>query len=185
LILSKAESKLKHLLSYVQSNRKELERFAKFMVVGAIGAVVDFGTFNFLIEVVAWSPALSGTISFVLAVCSNFIWNRYWTYPDSRSKPVLRQFVQFFFVNALGIAIRLPIVSFLPDPFSRVAERGLGLEAELARSLGNNVALALAVVIVMFWNFFVNRFWTYRDVGDWGQGQPISGAESAAVREGN
>ena len=181
----KAENKLNRLLSYVQSNRKELERFAKFMVVGAIGAVVDFGTFNLLIEVVAWSPALSGTISFVLAVFSNFVWNRYWTYPDSRSKPVLRQFVQFFFVNALGIAIRLPIISFMPDPLGRLVERWLGLEAELARSLGNNVALAIAVVIVMFWNFFVNRFWTYRDVGSWGEARPVIGAESTAVREGN
>ncbi len=176
---------MNRLLSYGQSNRKELERFAKFMVVGAIGAVVDFGTFNLLIEVLAWSPALAGTVSFVLAVCSNFIWNRYWTYPDSRSKPVLRQFVQFFFVNALGIAIRLPIVSFVPDPLGQLAESGLGLDADLARSLGNNLALALAVIIVMFWNFFVNRFWTYRDVGKWGQGQPISGTESVVVREGH
>jgi putative flippase GtrA len=29
---------------------------------------------------------------------------------------------------------------------------------------GKNLALALAVGIVMFWNFFVNRYWTYSDV---------------------
>ena len=34
--------------------------------------------------------------------------------------------------------------------------------------MGNNIALAVAVIIVMFWNFFVNRFWTYSDVGGWG-----------------
>jgi putative flippase GtrA len=28
----------------------------------------------------------------------------------------------------------------------------------------DNITLALAIVIVMFWNFFVNRYWTYRDV---------------------
>ena len=31
--------------------------------------------------------------------------------------------------------------------------------------LGHNLALAFAVVFVMFWNFFVNRYWTYNDVG--------------------
>jgi putative flippase GtrA len=30
--------------------------------------------------------------------------------------------------------------------------------------LGHNFSLALAVIIVMMWNFFVNRFWTYGDV---------------------
>jgi putative flippase GtrA len=30
--------------------------------------------------------------------------------------------------------------------------------------LGHNFSLAIAVVVVMMWNFFVNRFWTYSDV---------------------
>jgi putative flippase GtrA len=33
-----------------------------------------------------------------------------------------------------------------------------------ARFLGNNLALAVGVLVVMFWNFFVNRFWTYGDI---------------------
>jgi putative flippase GtrA len=34
----------------------------------------------------------------------------------------------------------------------------------LADRIGKNMALILAVVVVMFWNFFVNRYWTYNDV---------------------
>jgi len=30
--------------------------------------------------------------------------------------------------------------------------------------ISDNLTLAIAVVIVMFWNFFVNRYWTYSDV---------------------
>ena len=30
--------------------------------------------------------------------------------------------------------------------------------------LGENAALAVSVVVVMFWNFFANRYWTYNDV---------------------
>jgi hypothetical protein len=30
--------------------------------------------------------------------------------------------------------------------------------------LGHNFALAVAVLVVMMWNFFANRFWTYNDV---------------------
>ena len=138
------------------------------MVVGVIGAVVDFGTYNLLNEMVGLKPELSGTISFVLAICSNFVWNRYWTYPDSRSKPITHQFVQFFIVNVLGIVIRLPIIALTRNPFGEVVEDLFSLKTATAQTLGNNVALAVAVIIVMFWNFFVNRFWTYSDVGDWG-----------------
>jgi putative flippase GtrA len=161
----------------MQINRKELERFLKFMVVGAIGAVVDFGTFNILNELVKMPPEVSGTISFVTAICSNFAWNRFWTYPDSRSKPIRHQFVQFFIVNALGIVIRLPIIALTRRPFGHLVRRLMALETETARALGNNLALALAVVIVMFWNFFVNRFWTYSDVGGWGEIQPARRTE--------
>jgi putative flippase GtrA len=157
------------LFKFVRSNRKELVRFAKFMVVGIVGAIVDFGTYNLLNEGFNFPPEASGTISFALAICSNFVWNRYWTYPDSRTKPILFQFIQFFVVNALGIVIRLPIISLTRRPFSSFIQDLLTLESEAARALGNNLALAVAVGIVLFWNFFVNRFWTYSDVGGWGQ----------------
>lgn len=159
---------LNSVLNYVRNNRTEVERFVKFMVVGVIGAVVDFGSYNLMIELLGLPPEVAGTISFVLAICSNFVWNRFWTYPDSRSKPIAQQFVQFFVVNALGIIIRLPIIALTKGPFGQLAERLLALEPETAKTLGNNVALAVAVIIVMFWNFFINRFWTYSDVGGWG-----------------
>ena len=103
-------------------------------------------------------------ISFTAAVISNFLWNRYWTYPDSRSRPIPRQLVMFFLVNVAGLVIRLPILHFLELPI-----RGLFTRLDLAIPftplfLGKNVTLAIAVCIVMLWNFFVNRYWTYNDV---------------------
>lgn len=160
------------LLSFYQTNRKELGRFAKFMVVGVIGAVVDFGFYNLLNEIVGLPPEVSGTASFILAICSNFLWNRYWTYPDSRTKPIFFQFFQFFIVNVLGIVIRVPIIALTRAPYARLVEQLLGVDAATAKTLGNNLALALAVFIVLFWNFFVNRFWTYADVGSWGEAIP-------------
>jgi putative flippase GtrA len=158
-----------------------MERFAKFMVVGIIGAAVDFGTYNLLIEFANLPPEAAGTISFVLAICSNFTWNRYWTYPDSRSKPIARQFVQFFVVNALGIAIRLPIIALTRTLFATVLDSLFSLDPATAETLGNNLALAVAVVIVMFWNFAVNRFWTYSDVGGWGQPNAPSEASGSTA----
>ncbi|MEE8119971.1 MAG: GtrA family protein, partial [Anaerolineales bacterium] len=57
--------------------RREIKRFLKFSVVGIIGAVVDFGSFNLLANVFGVASIVSSVISFSAAVTSNFIWNRY------------------------------------------------------------------------------------------------------------
>ncbi|MDD2695049.1 MAG: GtrA family protein [Anaerolineales bacterium] len=148
------------------SNPQERGRFLRFAVVGAIGAVIDFGAFNLLVSFAHLDPILASIASFTAAVVSNFIWNRYWTYPDSRSKPVARQLVEFAVISVLGLAIRTPLFAVLEKPLPRLFT-ALPLPAGLpvdAQFLGHNTALAITVVVVMFWNFFVNRYWTYGDV---------------------
>jgi putative flippase GtrA len=146
------------------NNVKERERFLKFAVVGVIGAVIDFGVMNLLTQVAGMSLVLAGTISFVCAVISNFIWNRYWTYPDSRSRPIGRQLIMFFAVNIAGVAIRIPILHFVEPPLINLFENMYLSSPFSSEFLAKNLTLALAVGIVMLWNFFVNRYWTYNDV---------------------
>jgi len=146
------------------NNVKERERFLKFAVVGVIGAVIDFGVMNLLTQAAGMSLVAAGTISFVCAVISNFIWNRYWTYPDSRSRPIGRQLIMFFAVNIAGVAIRIPILHFVEPPLINLFEN-IHLSGPFSSEfLAKNLTLALAVGIVMLWNFFVNRYWTYNDV---------------------
>jgi len=166
------------LLRFVRSN-PEFQRFWKFAVVGAIGAVIDSGTFNGLLalgwlrgtrlvlpaRLIVTEVGIAGAIAFTLAVISNFIWNRYWTYPDSRSKPVIVQLATFFIVNVAGLLIRIPILEIASEPLGRLMGMlAPSLGEATAIWLGKNSAWAIAVVIVMLWNFFVNRYWTYNDV---------------------
>jgi putative flippase GtrA len=145
------------------TNPQERTRFLKFMAVGVIGAVIDFGIMNLFSKLFGMLLVWAGTISFICAILSNFIWNRYWTYPDSRSRPLSRQLVMFFAVNLAGLAIRLPILHFLEPPM-RSLFVGLSLNIFTPVFLGKNFTLAVAVAVVMLWNFFVNRYWTYNDV---------------------
>jgi putative flippase GtrA len=146
-------------------NQQERARFLRFAVVGIIGAVVDFGIANLLVRGFRSSLVLAGTVSFICAILSNFTFNRYWTYPDSRSKPLFSQLVQFALVSVAGLVIRVPILYFLEPLIHRGLEYlPLGLPILMIDFLSDNITLAIAVVIVMFWNFFVNRYWTYNDV---------------------
>lgn len=147
-------------------SKKERKRFLKFVVVGVIGAVIDFGMMNLLTQVFQMSLVTAGTISFISAIISNFIWNRYWTYPESRSRSIAKQLSMFFAVNIAGLVIRLPILYFLEPPmhpFFHNLEWNLPFDPDF---LAKNFTLAFAVGVVMLWNFFVNRYWTYNDVDD-------------------
>jgi putative flippase GtrA len=165
------------------SKSKEVERFLKFAFVGALGAVIDAGTL-FMLQATVLAPVepnkdmkvvVASTIAFIIAVISNFTWNRYWTYPDSRSRPIRRQLAQFTFISVVGWvgrtiwistsyhwlgAVFMPI--FLPE--IQLLRPGYIPSESAEAKLGTMVAWFIGVVIVMVWNFLANRYWTYNDV---------------------
>ena len=151
-------------MSLVQDSSERM-RFLRFAMVGVIGAIVDFGTFNLLVGLTHMGAVWASVISFTAAVISNFLWNRFWTYPDSRSKAVTRQVTQFIIVSLIGLSIRTPIFALgeklLVDTFDRITQKGFFLSSTF---LGHNTALAVSILVVMMWNFFANRYWTYNDV---------------------
>ena len=151
------------MLEFVHDPR-ERSRFLKFAVVGVIGAVIDFGVMNTLVGFNLPFTA-AGTISFIAAVISNFLWNRYWTYPDSRGKHVVGQMVQFFAVNTAGLAIRYPILHYV-EPLLDKFFIEIPNIASYHEVLSHNITLAFAVGVVMMWNFLANRFWTYSDINE-------------------
>ena len=155
---------------------KEVERFTKFAMVGTLGAVVDFGVLNILLltiltPTIQINVAIATTCAFAAAVLSNFVWNRLWTYPDSRTRSVRRQLALFASVSLVGWLARTVWIT--------VSYAGLGaivvgllhsvspdtvITLETQKALGANVAQLIGVFVVMIWNFFVNRYWTYNDV---------------------
>lgn len=164
---------------------KEVERFIKFAMVGTIGFVVDFGTLNILLATLlppvdsagnslTTNVALATTVAFIAAITSNFIWNRLWTYPDSRSRSIFRQMAQFATVSVIGWLARTLWITLAYQPVGNavypiVQSLEIPLYASLpdvdaAARLGANITQFIGVFVVMIWNFFANRYWTYNDV---------------------
>jgi len=157
------------LLALARNNSEELIRFLKFAIVGTIGTVVDYSVLNALIQLAGFQKAWANTCSFTAAVISNFIWNRLWTFPESRRRPFPSQLGQFALVSIIGLGINQAIFLSL-DRFVLGEAGALATPvASLAGTLGithftlaYNLAKAIATVIVLFWNFGGNRMWTYR-----------------------
>jgi putative flippase GtrA len=133
---------------------KEFVRFLKFATVGVIGMVVDLTVLNVMHKVFGLPLLVANAISFTTAVISNFTWNRFWTFPESRARPIAPQLGQFALVNVAGLIINTVILwlafkvtqQIVPDPWDY------------------NLAKIFAIGVVLFWNYFVNRAWTYKGI---------------------
>ncbi len=158
------------------SKAKEVERFLKFATIGVMGAIVDFGTLNLLHATLlppenTLNVGLSATLAFIAAILNNFLWNRFWTYPDSRSRSIRRQLTQFFIVSTVGWVARTIWITATYASMGVLIVSIIQLinpdyvATELATNqLGANFSQLIAVFVVMIWNFFANRYWTYNDV---------------------
>ncbi|MCS6909378.1 MAG: GtrA family protein [Anaerolineales bacterium] len=161
----------------------ERKRFIKFLIVGTMGFMVDFGTFNLLhamnvgeqiahrllpIPYLLTHPeVIEQATSFCAAVLNNFLWNYGWIYPEARQSNQAKKLTKFFIVSVAGLLIGVPVFTLaLSVTRPLVAATALsGLQSLLPNlNLAGNLALVCRVAVLLFWNFFVNRFWTYRDV---------------------
>jgi len=161
----------KKFIALARTKRREIVRFLKFCVVGVVGALIDFGLLNLLVQLAGLPKVIANACSFTVAVISNFTWNRLWVYPETRGEPLRKQFAQFALVNVAGLAINTAI--FYASDRWLLGEAGLlaGPAGALARTIGMahfdlayNGAKAIATGVVLFWNFIVNRLWTFRHV---------------------
>lgn len=159
---------------------RTVEQFLKFSVVGAIGFIVDFGTV-FILQATILPPVneinviIATAVAFTLAIISNFTWNRYWTYPKSRTSSARGQLVQFTIISVIGGVVRtrwiafayLPLGALLMPaalPLIEAFRPGYTPSPVAEAKLGTMVAQFIGVIVVLFWNFFANRVWTYRHV---------------------
>ena len=110
-------------------------------------------------------------IAFVVAATNNFIWNRLWVYPESRKHSIWKHFPTFLIVNAVGLIINELILFLFELPIQNIVGSAV---------IGLNITKAIAAVIVMIWNFLVNRLVTFRDI-KWQKRGPVVNEEDEQV----
>ena len=139
----------------VQNNLHEFKYFLKFIVVGTTGAIVDLGTL-FLLNQFVWSQAdvwesmkyVAITIAFCAAVVNNYTWNILWTYNhQDHSDQHNVTLSKFTLVSVMGLLLNWIIIFVVHDVVG-------------FRLLIGKLA---AMGVVMFWNFILNRIWTFKD----------------------
>lgn len=136
-----------------------IRQLVKFGLVGAIGSVVDFSVLIILKEQLLLNLYVANTFSFTAAVASNFLWNSIWTFRGSFRGRKRHRFIPFLLVSIIGLGINQGILY--------LAHESTGLDSY---QYGYIVAKVAATVVVMIWNFFANKYWTFREQWYWGDG---------------
>ena len=120
------------------------EQLGKFAVVGAVGYVINLAVYRTLLHAGLHFLA-AATVSFLVAVTSNYTWNRIWTFRDQRGHIGI-QGMRFFVVSVASLGANLAILYLLVD----------------AAGIGKFAANAVAIVLVMPLNFLGNKLWSFR-----------------------
>ena len=120
------------------------QQLGKFCVVGAVGYLINLAVYDALLHA-GQHYLVAATCSFLVAVTSNYIWNRLWTFRELRGHVGI-QGMRFFVVSLAALAANLVVLHLL------VADGGL---AKLP-------AQAIAIVVVTPLNFVGNKLWSFR-----------------------
>jgi len=119
-------------------------QLGKFCTVGAIGYAINLAVYSVLVHVAEIHYLAAATCSFLVAVTSNYTWNRLWTFRGQRGH-FAYQGMRFFAVSVFALGANLAILRLLV---------GLGL--------GKVPAQAVAIVLVTPLNFVGNKLWSFR-----------------------
>lgn len=123
--------------------RRNWVQLAKFCVVGAIGYAINLAVYASLIHG-GVHYLVAATVSFLVAVTSNYTWNRLWTFRDRRGG-VAAQGVRFFVVAVASLLANLLVLHVL-----------------VRLGAGKLSGQAIAIVLVTPLNFLGNKLWSFR-----------------------
>ncbi len=123
--------------------RDNWTQLAKFCVVGAVGYAINLAVYAVVLHA-GLHYLVAATLSFLVAVTSNYTWNRLWTFRDRR-RGVAAQGMRFFIVSLGSLGANL-----------------LVLDALISLGAGKFVGQAIAIVLVTPLNFIGNKLWSFR-----------------------
>jgi putative flippase GtrA len=120
------------------------QQLGKFCVVGAVGYLINLAVYDALLHQ-GLHYLVAATCSFLVAVTSNYTWNRLWTFREHRGHLGI-QGMRFFLVSLAALGANLLVLHVL------IAYGGLG----------RLLAQAVAIVFVTPLNFVGNKLWSFR-----------------------
>jgi len=136
---------LQNLAGYLPYKKNVIKEFVKFGVVGGIGTLVNIAILYLLTEKIGVYYLISAIFSFIIAMSSNFILNKVWTFKENIKLGIGKKYLQFGLVSVSALLVNLFFLYIFTEIF--------GIYYIISQIL----AIGIALII----NFFGNKIWTF------------------------
>ena len=147
--------------------RRRFDQFAaevaKFGAVGTAGLLVNLLVFNLVRNTTDLPVVRASVAATVVAICSNYIGFRYFTYRDRDKSGRTKELTLFLLFSAVGLVIENGVLY--------AATYGFGLDSPLQSNVFKFVGIGVATLF-RFWSY---RTWVFRTLP---AREAVAGAES-------
>ena len=118
--------------------------FVKFLIVGALSTIIDWGSFFLIAIILGLHYQISLVIAYTFGGITNYVLNKFFTFKNY-SKQIALQLVTFFTLAFTSLLISMVIMFFLVEVFI----------------LHEMISRILTTFIVFIINYFMHKFITF------------------------
>jgi putative flippase GtrA len=120
-----------------------INQILRYIVVGGFGTIAHYVILITAVEVLSIAVTIASTLGFCVGAIVNYILNYHFTF--SSTKTHISAAPRFFLIALIGACLNLLVIYLL----TTILE------------LHYLLSQIIATVIVLFWGFFANKFWTF------------------------
>lgn len=129
-----------------QSTDKTLIQFFRYIFVGGVAFLLDFGTLYYFTEYLGIHYLLSAALAFLLGLVANYLLSITWVFNNHTLDNKVSEFGVFALIGIIGLGLNEVIIWFFTANvhfyymFSKI----------------------ISAVIVLFWNFFARKYLLFK-----------------------
>ncbi len=123
-----------------------LQQFSRYLVVGGLAFVVDFGSLYLLTEFAGLHYLISAAIAFLFGLLTNYWLSRLWVFDRRTMENVAMEFVVFTVIGIVGLGLNEAIIWFVREKLH----------------FHYMIAKAISSGIVLIWNFGARKSVLFR-----------------------
>ncbi len=118
-------------------------QFARFAMVGGIATLIQYVVLLALVQLAKLDPVWASAVGYALSAVFNYLMNYIYTFDSKAAHGPAA--MKFAIIAGLGLLLNSLVMSLLISSGSHYL-----------------VAQVVATIVVLLWNFFGSRFWTFR-----------------------
>jgi putative flippase GtrA len=123
-----------------------LQQFSRYLVVGGLAFIVDFGSLYLLTDFAGLQYLISAAIAFLFGLLTNYYLSRAWVFDRRTFKNVAIEFAVFTVIGIVGLGLNEIIIWFVREKMH----------------FHYLIGKAISAAIVLIWNFGARKSVLFR-----------------------